>query len=156
MATKEQHQQMPETTACEPQAKTLADLRRLAGLHQSDVAKRMGVNRPRVSQIERDFPNLQYQVVARYLQALGAAAVTIRGTKTLLGDIRADPRSVGAQVNRESRSAFRTSRPTTQTSPEEQPLQGDQPEPGGDDTGRDVDEADPEGDQRDGAQGEQP
>lgn len=51
---------------------TLADVRRLAGKSQKQVAEAMGVGRARVSQIEADYPNLHYTVVQGYFRALGA------------------------------------------------------------------------------------
>ncbi len=128
---------------------TLADLRKRAGLIQEQVADRMGVTRARVSQIERDFPNLYFQVVDSYLRALDEnTTVTINGTDVALTDLRANPRDPGGQTNRTSRSWYRSA--------EELPLQGDQPEPGGDDPSREVDEPDAEGDQGDGGHSQQP
>lgn len=138
--TKDGHQQ---------QMQTLADLRRAAGLSQTDVAKRMGVNQPRVSQIEKDFPNLHYRVVASYLRALDQAAyITVKDTRITLNLIQPDHRSPGAQANRASRSADGIDQMTSATA-EELPLEQRQPRPGGDDPGRDVDQADPEGHERD-------
>ncbi|MFE6092720.1 helix-turn-helix domain-containing protein [Streptomyces massasporeus] len=50
---------------------TLADLRRLSGLSQREVARRMGVSRGRPGQIERDFPRVRFEVVQAYIRALG-------------------------------------------------------------------------------------
>lgn len=49
----------------------LADLRRLKGLSQLEVARRMGVHKARVGQIEKDFPNVRFNVVQAYLRAIG-------------------------------------------------------------------------------------
>lgn len=51
--------------------RTLTELRETAGLTQAEVARRMGVIRPRVYQIERDFPSVRFDVVQEYLRALG-------------------------------------------------------------------------------------
>ncbi|MFH9589163.1 helix-turn-helix domain-containing protein [Streptomyces luteogriseus] len=50
---------------------TLSDLRKLSGLSQGEVARRMGVTRARPGQIERDFPNVRFAVVQAYIRALG-------------------------------------------------------------------------------------
>ncbi|MCX3290051.1 helix-turn-helix transcriptional regulator [Streptomyces sp. NEAU-H22] len=50
---------------------TLADLRKLSGLSQLEVARRMGVSRGRPGQIERDFPDVRFAVVQAYVRALG-------------------------------------------------------------------------------------
>lgn len=51
--------------------RTLTKLRETAGLTQAEVARRMGVIRPRIYQIERDFPSVRFDVVQEYLHALG-------------------------------------------------------------------------------------
>lgn len=50
---------------------TLADLRKRAGLTQREVARRMGVNAPRVGQIEQDYPRVRFSVMQNYFQAIG-------------------------------------------------------------------------------------
>jgi transcriptional regulator with XRE-family HTH domain len=50
---------------------TLADLRKAAGLSQLEVGRRMGVNQPRVGQIERDYPRVRFNVMQAYFKALG-------------------------------------------------------------------------------------
>lgn len=137
--------------------RTLADLRRTTGLSQSEVARRMGVNQPRISQIERDFPNLHYQVVASYLRALDtAASVAVKDTHVTLDNLTADPRSPGARTNRRSRSAEGIARLTAASATEELPLEQRQPEPGSDDTGREENQRDTESDQADSADRQQP
>ncbi|MGW3913191.1 helix-turn-helix domain-containing protein [Streptomyces sp. NPDC005070] len=54
-----------------PQAAALADLRKLSGLSQLEVARRMGVSKARTGQIELDFPNVRFSVVEAYIKALG-------------------------------------------------------------------------------------
>jgi predicted XRE-type DNA-binding protein len=50
----------------------LAQLRQEAGLSQSDVATRMGVSQPRVSQLESgDVGQMEVDTLARYVLALG-------------------------------------------------------------------------------------
>lgn len=72
----------------------LSDLRKRAGLSQSEVARRMGVNRPRVGQIERDFPRVRFNVLTSYIEALGGVVAF----EDALGDlfhsdqIKEDPR----------------------------------------------------------------
>lgn len=66
---------------------TLADLRRFKGMSQSDVGRRMGVGKQRVSQIERDFPHVRFSVVQAYLNAIGRI---IELTDPSCPDVRAD------------------------------------------------------------------
>ena len=71
---------------------TLADLRKSAGLTQLQVAERMGVTKGRVTQIEADYPELKYPVVARYLSALGAQVkVMVSGQTVDAHDVVANP-----------------------------------------------------------------
>lgn len=49
----------------------LADLRKRAGLSQLEVARRMNVSKPRVGQIERDYPRIRFNVLESYMLALG-------------------------------------------------------------------------------------
>ncbi|WP_329276965.1 helix-turn-helix domain-containing protein [Streptomyces sp. NBC_01451] len=51
---------------------SLAEMRRMSGLTQKQVAEKMGVTKPRISQIENGFPYLQFNVVQSYLEALDA------------------------------------------------------------------------------------
>lgn len=134
---------------------TLADLRKSTGLTQRQVATRMGVNQPRVSQIEKDFPNLHFQVVSSYIAALGGhlALTGIAGHTVPADDVRATPRDAGAQANRRQRSLQGAA--LLRSAAEELVLQRNQAQPGGDDTGRDVDHPDAESDQSDRAQSQQ-
>ena len=72
----------------------LADLRKAVGLSQMEVARRMGVNRPRVGQIERDFPRVRFNVVQAYFQALGGNIrfSLVGGPDVLASSIEPDPR----------------------------------------------------------------
>lgn len=72
----------------------LADLRRRAGISQSELARRMGVNRPRVGQIEQDFPRVRFNVVDAYIRALGGHATfsTQDGLVVRADHIAPDPR----------------------------------------------------------------
>lgn len=147
MTTKENQQQMPQT---------LADLRRARGLSQAQMAERIGVNQPRISQIERDFPNLHYQVVANYFRALDDNVTLVVGDIHIdLGGIQPDPRSPGAQTNRNVRLAKGMAHLTSRTA-KELPLEQSQPHTGADDTGREVDQPDPQRDQADREDGQQP
>lgn len=146
----------PEGTMTEQPAFTLADLRRAAGLTQKQVAQRMGIGQSRVGHIEKDYPNLHFKVVNSYVNALGGhlALTGIGGHTVPADDVRLDPRDPGAETNRRQRSPqgveiLRAS------AAKELPLQGDEPEPSGDDTSGQVDHPDTEGDESDGSQGQQ-
>lgn len=60
------------TRATTTSGTTLADLRRMAGMTQLQVADKMGCTRGRVSQVEAQFPDLMFTVVQSYLKAVGA------------------------------------------------------------------------------------
>lgn len=131
---------------------TLAQLRQSAGLSQSAVADRMGVNQSRVSQIEKDFPNLHYTVVANYFRAIDVHPRLSAGDQHfVLDDIEPDPRSAGAQTRRSHRSPEGIQR--LRSASEELPLEQRESDTGGDDTGREVDQPDTEGDQANGEDG---
>lgn len=53
----------------------LSDLRKRTGKSLQDVGDAMGVNKFRISQIERDYPNITLTVMLRYMDALGAGVV---------------------------------------------------------------------------------
>jgi len=74
---------------------TLADLRQRAGLSQSEVARRMGVNRPRVGQIERDFPSVRFDTVDKYIRALGMHSDFADATGFSVRADRIDPHPEG-------------------------------------------------------------
>lgn len=71
----------------------LSDLRRRAGLTQREVARRMGVNAPRVGQIEQDYPNVRFNVMQNYFQAIGATLYALGGPT------EKDPVSVDIRVD---------------------------------------------------------
>lgn len=50
---------------------TLADMRRMAGKSQGQVAQAMGVGQARVSHIEESYPEITFPVLLRYVQAIG-------------------------------------------------------------------------------------
>ena len=50
---------------------TLADLRKRAGLLQSQVAKKMGVSSAQVSRIEAAYPDVMFPSLRRYMDAVG-------------------------------------------------------------------------------------
>lgn len=130
--TTEGHQQ--------PMPQTLAELRKAAGLSQSAVAKRMGVNQPRVSQIEKDFPNLHYLVVASYMRAITdgqGTFVTVTGQPIALDEIRPDdrPTDPDAASRRRQRQREGTAKMNSAAA-KELPLEKSHAHTGGDDTGR--------------------
>lgn len=131
---------------------TLAQLRQARGLSQSAVAERMGVGQARISQIEKDFPNLHYTVVANYFRAIDTAPrISLGGQGFTLDDIRAAPRSGGAQANRRSRSADGIAK--LQSAAEELPLKQRDTDPGSDNPGWGVDQPDTQSDQADNKNG---
>lgn len=86
---------------------TLAELRKNAGLSHQQVADRMGVSKPRVVQIEADYPNLKYTVVLRYLDAVGASVrVTTPGTQSL--DVERIVAAPERSTTRQRRARHRT------------------------------------------------
>lgn len=139
-----------------PMPQTLTDMRHAAGLSLSQVAERMGVGKHRVSHIEARYPNLNYDTVTRYMQAIGARV------QFVMGDTRIEASEITADPDKAASREYLMSRPGKgnliyrPSSAEELPLQGDQAQSGGDDPGRDVDQADPEGDQSHGAERQQP
>jgi transcriptional regulator with XRE-family HTH domain len=86
---------------------TLRQLRELSGMTQTEVARRMSVTQGRVSQIERDFPRLNFVVVSAYIEALGGKVefTALGGT-----DVRADTVAHGMQPARDrgDRTALRS------------------------------------------------
>lgn len=69
----------------------LVDLRKRAGLTQGDVARRMGVNRPRVGQIEQDYPRVRFNVMQEYFKAIGVDLHAL-GAPTETDPVRVDLR----------------------------------------------------------------
>lgn len=138
----------------------LSDLRRAAGMTQAQMAKRMGVSEKRVSQIEARYPSVRYDTLVSYVQALGGhIQLTVGSLKINIDQIGADAALEGTREWMKSsrrRGAVRLDAMAVFSAlPKELPLQGEASDPGGDDSGRDVDHADAEGDQGDGGQGEE-
>lgn len=144
------------TAACPPT--TLADLRRQAGVTQAQIAQHMGVTQSRVSHLEARYPNVRYEKLVAYMTALGADLrfVGPNGINIAATDVHADPHRVVDALDRASASGVQRLNPTPAPSAEELPLQGNQPEPGGDEPGREVDEADADNDAGDSSQGQEP
>lgn len=146
--TKDGHQQ--------PMPKTLAELREAAGLSQTDVAERMGYSgRARITHIEARYPNLNYDTVTRYMQAIGVKIeFVVKGRHVPADTLIPDP-------EKEATREYLGSRPgkgslVYQPSPKELPLEQRTADSGGDDTGRDVDQPDAEGHQGDREDREEP
>lgn len=140
-----------------PRPYLLSDLRRAAGLTQEQVADLMGVTKKRVNQIEASYPGVRYDTLVRYLKAMGGhMQVTVKGLRVNIDEIDADP---GLEATREwlrSSQKRGVQRMKTGGSAEELVLQGQQTDPGGDDTGGQVDQPDSQSDQGDSSQGEEP
>lgn len=149
MTTKDQGQQAPDTT--------LADLRRQAGLTQAQVAEHMGVTPGRISHLEARYPYIKYERLLAYMQAIGTELrfTGPNGINVYAHQMGEDTSRTTDALDRAS-AAGRERRKREHSAAKELPLQGDQPQPGSDDTGREVDQADPQGDQSDGAQRQQP
>ena len=135
----------------------LADLREAAGLTQTQVGERMGVNKQRVGHIEASYPNINYGTLVRYIEALGGDIQFVVGaTRASASELGIDPGKRGTHrylKEREGRGGhliWKKSGPA-----EELPLKSDAAQPGGDDTGGQVDQADTESDQGDSDQGQQ-
>lgn len=139
--------------------RTLADLRKDAELTQQEVAERMGVNQPRVSQIERDYPNLHLTVVSSYIQAIGGQILLADADGRTAVATEVQPTHWDAESLAKIRERRRqgTKIMNAASAPTEKlPLQGDQPEPGSDHTGGQVDHPNPESDQGDSGQRQEP
>jgi transcriptional regulator with XRE-family HTH domain len=55
--------------------RTLADLRKAAGITQTEVGRRLGVHRSQVSRIEAEYPDLKFTQLRDYLRAIGTHIV---------------------------------------------------------------------------------
>ncbi len=89
---------------------TLAELRRLNGKTQAQVAESMGVSRGRIGSIERDFPHIHYPVLVRYLDAIGADLMFGAGGQAFsFREIQADPEKAGSRERRLADRAGRVS-----------------------------------------------
>lgn len=139
---------------------TLADLRRTTGLSRRVVAERMGVNEPRVAQIEACYPRLRYDTLSKYIQALGGDIRFIVGTvHAAASQMSPDPASerTRAYLRGKNNKAWEEIARLKKGSAiaEELILQGQAAQPGGDHTGRGVDHGDPESNQGDENDGQQ-
>lgn len=156
MTTRDQHQPMTDTTT----TKTLADLRHAAGMSQVEVAARMGVDRSRVGHLEARYPNVRLDTLTAYMNAIGRAIcyTDSHGDSVPADWMIPDPTRTRTReiLEEHGRRKAQEMNQRRRASAKELPLQGDTPQPGSDDTGRDVDQADTEGDQRDGGQRQQP
>ena len=86
----------------------LADLRKSSGKTQAEVAQAMGVAAIRVSQIERDYPNVRMAVVERYVRALGGAVWFGVGDDLVdAANVTADPaRAVARETLRAASTSY--------------------------------------------------
>jgi len=142
------------TTQAE-QPRTLADLRKATGLTSDEVGARMGVNGQRVRHIEAKYPAIRYDTLTRYITALGGGVQFIVGTLHVPADqLELDPQMTGTRKYLNEKAGVQRLKDATSAA-EELPLQGDQADPGSDDTGRQVDHADAQGDQGDSGQSEE-
>lgn len=113
---------------------TLADLRRVAGLSQAEMAKALGRNPSQISRIEAQFPDVNFSTVQAYLKVLGGHIVV---TEWNLGELPAE--CLQADPARQEALARRRADPHRgfRSGPaEELPLKQRDPDTGGDDTGR--------------------
>lgn len=154
MTKKEDHQQM----TCPP-PRTLADLRRSANLTQAQLAKRMGRSSVRIAHIEATYPNVRYDTLLDYIQALGGQIhFTVGDTRTHADHLQADPRSARtrAYLQGETSRTGLTKLNRKTSAAKELPLQSDQTDTGGDDPSRDVDHPDTQSNQGDGSDSQEP
>lgn len=149
----------PTADAVDEAPRTLAELRQRAQMTSAQVAKKMGVNEQRVRHIEAAYPNLNYGTLTRYIAAIGGGIQFTVGTTHVHADqLSVDTSKTGTRKylkDRTGRGGNLVYQPTSAAA-EELPLQGDAAHTGGDDTGRQVDHPDTEGDQADGDQRQQP
>ncbi len=130
-----------------PQPRTLADLRRAAGLSLSQVADRMGVGKNQVSKIEARYPNLNYETFTRYITALGGSMrITVGTAHADVDQLIPDPERAATRNYLKQRPGMGNLVYVPASAAEELPLQSDQADTGGDDTGRQVDHPDTESD----------
>lgn len=137
------------------QPRTLADLRKATGLTSEQVGERMGVNGQRVRHIEAKYPAVRYDTLTRYITALGGGVQFIVGTAHVSADqLIPDPTMRGTRKYLEEKAGVQRLKDARSVA-EELVLQGQQAEPGGDHTGRDVDHADAQRDQSDRRQSQE-
>lgn len=81
----------------------LADLRREAGLTQSQVGARMGKSQQQVDRYEAQYPNVPFDTVRRYIEAVGGQVMfRLGGRRTVNAHtVVADPvRAHGVSLRR--------------------------------------------------------
>lgn len=82
---------------------TLADLRKRAGLSQSQMAKKMGVSNTQVSRIEASYPDVMFPTLRRYMDAL---AVDIRFVgEGIIDDVSDEVEKDATRIYAETRRA---------------------------------------------------
>ena len=108
----------------------------------------MGLNRARFTHIEARYPKLNYDTVTRYMQAIGAKIeFVVKGTHVPAEAIGPDPDKQGTRDYLDSRPGMGNL--VYQSAREELPLEQSETDTGGDDTGRNVDQPDPQGNESD-------
>lgn len=149
--------QASEGPVVNEQPRTLADLRKAAGLEVQQLAERMGLHRTRVTAIEARYPNVNYGTLVRYIEALGGSIQFTVGTAHAYADqLIPDPDKRGTRKYMDSRPGMGSLvYVPASAAAKELPLQGDAAQPGGDDTGGQVDQPDAESNQGDSDQGQQ-
>lgn len=137
-----------------PGPRVLADLRRAACLTQVQVSARMGVSPDRVLKIEAAYPNLRFDTLSRYMQAIGGSVQLMTGTTRVFADqLVPDPTYEATRTYLRERKG--KGNLVYVPSAKELPLKSDASKASGDDPGRDVDHPDTESDQGDGGQRQQ-
>jgi transcriptional regulator with XRE-family HTH domain len=140
---------------------TLADLRREAGLTKAEVGRRMSVHPSRVGQIEAHYPRVRFHSLVSYMNAIGHTIRFIGAGSSIAADqVGPDPRVAGYRVHQshaseKGRERLITASQQASAPAEELILQGQAAQPGGDHTGREVDQPDPDSDQGDEGEGQQ-
>ncbi len=98
------------TGTAQEQAATwlLTDIRKHAGKSLQEVGDAMGVNKFRISQIERDYPNITTPVLLRYMEAVGAQVLyrikdeTVPARQVVQDPARAAARETKREASREA------------------------------------------------------
>jgi transcriptional regulator with XRE-family HTH domain len=81
---------------------TLADLRKRAGLSQSEVAEKLGVSRVQVSRVEAMYPEVMFTKLRAYMDAIGVD-IRFEGEgiiDDLSGEVVADSTRIYAEKRR--------------------------------------------------------
>lgn len=138
---------------------TLREMREAAGLTQAQVAATMNTNRSRVGHIESRYPNVRYQTLLSYIAALGGDVVFtgIAGSDVPASHLVVDPTKEATRryLEEKSSKAGQMRINAEIASAKELPLQSNQPDPGSDDPGGQIDQPDPERDEDDRGNGQQ-